>query len=545
MIIIAPSRSTARQRFAGLSTVLRLNARRERLPLLIWVVAISGTVLSSLSAIAALYPSEVDRARLAVSISANPSFLALTGPISVTSIGGVTAWRVGVLGSVMVALMALLTVVRRTRADEESGRAELLASGVLGRDALLTGALLLAWAAAVVIGLISALGAISDGQPVAGSLAMGATLAGPGLVFASAAAVCAQIFESARTTTAAAGALLAGAFAVRAVGDLWAGGSWLTWLSPLGWTEKVHSYGANRWAVLLLSVALCLALTGVAVVLSRHRDLGLGYFPARLGPAHNPRLRSGLALAVRLHRASWIGWATGFLILGLLTGSLAGTADDLLSGNPQLQQLMEDLGGKGTLVDELLASMGWISALVAAAYAVSAGLRIRGEETAGRADAVLSASLSRIRWMGGHLLFSLGGSTLLLVIAGLAAGVVRGSDIGDLGTGLRVGLETMTVQIPAVLVIGGLTAALIGWVPRFAAGGWVILGASVLLGQLGTLLGLSQAVMDISPFSHVPALPAAEDGLDAVAGAAADRWGSHRPRRRRLPTPRRRVAPFR
>ena len=85
--------------------------------------------------------------------------------------------------------------------------------------------------------------------------------------------------------------------------------------------------------------------------------------------------------------------------------------------------------------------MGWISALVAAAYAGSSALRIRGEEVTGRADAVLSASLSRTRWLAAHLLFSLGGSASLLLIAGIAAGlVVRGSDIGHLGAGLRVGL---------------------------------------------------------------------------------------------------------
>ncbi len=443
-------------------------------------------MLSTLSTIAALYPAEADRARLAVSISANPSFLALTGPIMVTSIGGVTAWRVGVIAGLMVALMALLTVVRRTRADEESGRAELLSAGVLGHESLLVGALLVAWGASVAIGLICAFGAIADGQPLVGSLLLGAALAGPGLVFAAVGAVCAQIFENARTATAAAGALLAASLAVRAVGDLWSGGSWLSWLSPLGWSQKIEAYGADRWPVFLLFLVVTVGLGVVAVVLSRHRDLGLGLFPARLGPAQNSRLRSGLALAVRLHRASWTGWAVGFLLLGALTGSLATTAESLLSDNTKIQQLMADLGGPGTLVDELLAAMGGISGLVAAAYAVSAALRIRGEETAGRAESVLATSLSRTRWFGGHLLFSLVGSALLLVISGVATGLVHGSNIGDLGAGLGIGLETMTVQIPAVLLIGGITAALIGWAPRFAAAAWAVLGLSVLLGQLGS-----------------------------------------------------------
>ncbi len=507
--VVVPT-TAGQHRFTGLRTIVWLNIRRERLPLLIWITAISLTVLSSLSAIAALYPTPADRTQLATSISTNPSFLALTGPITSTSIGGVTAWRVGVLGGLAVALMAALTVVRRTRADEESGRAELLASGVLGRDSLLTGALLAGWGAASAVGLVSASGAIGSGQPIAGSLLLGAALAGPGLVFAAVGAVCAQLFENARTATATAGAVLAAAFALRAIGDLWVSGSWLSWLSPLGWPPKVAAYGANRWAVLLLFVLAAGATTAVAAALSRRRDLGLGLFPARPGPAHSATLRTGLALAIRLHRASWVGWAIGFLAMGSLSGSLATSADSLLTDNPQIRQLMQDLGGPGNLVDELLAAMGGITGLLAAAYAVTAALRIRGEETAGRAESVLSTGLSRDRWFAGHLLFSLLGSALLLVIAGVATGIVHGSNIGDLGAGLRIGLESMAVQIPAAMVFGGITAAVIGWVPRLAVAGWVVLGFSVLLGQLGALLKLPRAVMDLSPFTHIPALPAAQ-----------------------------------
>ena len=68
----------------------------------------------------------------------------------------------------------------------------------------------------------------------------------------------------------------------------------------------------------------------------------------------------------------------------------------------------------------------------------------------------------------------------------------------------------MTVQIPAVLVIGGVTAALIR------------LGTTVGRRPAGLILGLSgptrparhaasllpRAIMDLSPFTHIPALPA-------------------------------------
>ncbi len=505
-----------RQRWAGLAAVLWLDVRRERLALAIWTAALAGTVVSSVAAIAGLYPTAADRVHLAGSISANPSFLALTGPITATSVGGVTAWRVGVLGGAAVALMSALTVVRRTRADEEAGRGELLASGVLGRDTALTAALTLAWGAALLIGTVSALGAIGNGLSVGGSLALGAALAGPGLVFGAVAAVSAQVFENARTASAAAGAVLAVAFALRAVGDLAAGVGWLSWLSPLGWCEKIQPFGATRWTVLWLFPAAAAALTAVAGALSRRRDLGRGLFQTRPGPAHNARLVSALSLALRLHRAGWTGWATGFLVLGALTGSLAASAGGLLNDNPRIQQLMVDLGGSGTVADELFAAMGGISALAAGAFAVSAALRVRTEESAGRADTVLATGVSRDRWLGGHLMVGLLGPALLLVIAGIAAGVVYGLNIGDPGHGLGLGLASMAVQIPAVLVIGGVTCAVIGWAPRYASLSWAVLGVSILLGQLGPLLQLPRAVMDLSPFTHVPALPVAPMHWPAV-----------------------------
>ncbi|MET3805431.1 ABC-2 type transport system permease protein [Nakamurella sp. UYEF19] len=514
------STTVARQRYAGLWTVLRLGLRQERLPLIIWTFAVAATVLSTVSAIKGLYPTAADRAQLVDSITANPAFLALTGPLTTPSLGGVTAWRVEVLGGLAVALMSVFTVVRRTRADEESGRAELLASGVLGRRSTLTAALLLAWTCAVVIGGIGALGAIGSGLPTAGALALGACLAGPGLVFGAVAAVGAQIFENARTATASALVALATAFAVRAAADLWSGAGWLRWLSPLGWVAEVGAFGAQRWAVLLLFVASALVLSAIAIALSGRRDLGHGLFAAGLGPAGNTSLRSGWSLALRLHRTSWIGWATGFLVLGLLTGSLATGAAALIGDNERIRQLVEDLGGTGAVSDELLSALAGIAGLVAGGYVVSATLRLRVEEEAGRAETVLCTGLSRTRWWSGHLLCSLGGSAGLLVICGLATSAVRWN-VGPAGAGLAA----MAVQIPAVLVIGGVTSAVIAVAPKFSSASWGLLGLAALLGPLGELLGLPATIRDLSPYTLVPALPAAPmtwaPVVALIVGAAA------------------------
>ena len=144
-------------------------------------------------------PEPAERAALALSISANPAFLAITGPISDTSIGAISAWRVGAVGTSLVGLMAIFTVIRRTRADEETGRTELLSSAVVGRAAPLAAAVTVAIGASLAIGVLIAAAGIGSGQDAAGSIAFGAAMAGCGLVFAGVAAIAAQLAESSRT----------------------------------------------------------------------------------------------------------------------------------------------------------------------------------------------------------------------------------------------------------------------------------------------------------------------------------------------------------
>jgi polyether ionophore transport system permease protein len=78
---------------------------------------------------------------------------------------------------------------------------------------------------------------------------------------------------------------------------------------------------------------------------------------------------------------------------------------------------------------------------------------------------------------------------------------------------------------PAIWVLVGVAVALFGLAPRAVTAAWGTLGACYLLAFLGPLLGLPDWVMDLSPFTHVPLLPAASFdagpllALTAVAAA--------------------------
>jgi ABC-2 type transport system permease protein len=505
----AAGRAT-RDRLTGTGTLIKLNLRRERIPLLAWVLGIGAVAASTFSTIAALYPDAAERTALALSISGNPAFLAITGPISDTSIGAISAWRIGAVGTSMVALMSIFTVIRRTRADEETGRTELLSAAVVGRAAPLAAAVTVAIGASLAIGVLIAVAGIGSGESAAGSLAFGAAMAGCGLVFAGVAAVAAQLAESSRTAIGIACSVLAGTYALRAIGDVQSSLSALTWLSPQGWANHVQPYGGNNFAVLGLFVLATVAGLLIAGALLDRRDLGLALFPARLGPATNPGLHTPEALAIRLQRGAFVGWVVGMAALGAVTGGVASTSSDLLTGNPQLADLMAKIGGAGAITDMLLSTMGVLAGLIVGGFAISSALRMSAEETADRLGPVLATAVSRQRWMAGHLLFVVLGPAILLAVAGIVGGLLNGALIGDMGGGFGAAVAAMLVQVPATLVLGGLAVALFGWLPRFTALAWAALVVALLLGQLGQLLQLPQWLMDLSPYTHIPQVPTAE-----------------------------------
>jgi len=269
--------------FSGTLGMLRLYLRRDRVVLPLWVLLLSVPLASVyVGSVLKVYPSEAARALFAAAIMASPAQRALYGQVYNDSMGAVGIWKAGMF-HLIIGIAVILTVIRHTRADEETGRTELLDSTAVGRYASLSAALILSFGASIATGAIGAAGLLTTDIPRGGSLAFGAALAGSGLVFTAVAAVAAQLSPSARFARGAAFAALAAAFTLRAIGD--AGDGRLSWLSPLGWSLQVRPYAGDHWWVLLLHLATTAALTLVAYRLLAGRDVGAGLVAERAGPA--------------------------------------------------------------------------------------------------------------------------------------------------------------------------------------------------------------------------------------------------------------------
>jgi ABC-2 type transport system permease protein len=136
-------------------------------------------------------------------------------------------------------------------------------------------------------------------------------------------------------------------------------------------------------------------------------------------------------------------------------------------------------------------------------------MRLRAEETALRAEPLLATPVGRVRWAASHVSLALAGTAVLLVTAGLAAGLAHAGHTGDARQVGRV-LGGALVQLPATWLVTGIVVAVFGLAPRLVMAAWAALAGFVLVGELGSLLRLDQRVMDVSPFAHVPRVPAAE-----------------------------------
>ena len=494
---------------AGTWTLARLVMRRDRILLPIWLLVLAAVAASSAAATVGIYPTAAERRVAAEAVNSAPALVALYGRIyDPSNLGGIAMLKMTAFGAVLVAVLMLLTVVRHTRGDEEEGRTELLRAGVVGRRAPLVAALILTFGASLLLGLLTALALVAAGLDARGASAFGLSWACAGVAFAAVGAVAAQLTASARAARGVAVAVLAGSFVLRAVGDMSspAGPWWLSWLSPIGWSQQIRPFGGNRWWVALVPVAFTALAVAVAVALLDRRDLGAGLVQPRPGPSRAGRgLGTPLGLAWRLQRPSFLAWLSGFVVLALVLGNMASDLGGLLDGGAR--DLITRMGGVQGLTDAFLSTELGAGGVVAAAYGVQAVLRLRGEESALRAEPVLATGVTRRAWFSSHVLVALATSAGLMLAMGLFVGLAHGVRTGDVPGTVVTMVAAGLARVPAVWVVTGLAAAIYGLLPRATVAAWVALVAFLVIGELGPLMRLPGWALDISPFAHVPSLP--------------------------------------
>jgi ABC-2 type transport system permease protein len=501
--------------FTGTGHLLRLALRRDRVLVPAWVVGISGMAYFSAAATIGLYPDLPDRVAAAGAVNGSAALVALYGRIyDPTSLGELSLFKMTAFGAAMVGIIMIVLAVRHTRAEEESGRLELVGAGVVGRAAPLAAGLLVVGIASTGIAVLTAVGLAAAGLPLPGSIAFGAAWGTTGMLFGVLGGIAAQLTTTGRAATSLGLLAMATAYVLRAVGDLAEEGpSWLSWLSPIGWSQQVRAFSGTRWGILVLPVAATVLALPIAFWLRSRRDLGAGLIADRPGPAEG-RLASAWGLAWRLQRPALLGWVAAATLMGLVLGSVADSVSGFLD-SPKMAQFLEQLGGVQGLTDMFLAAEVGIIGSLMAAYGIAATRWLHTEEEGQRAEMVLATGTSRRAWAFSHTLVALAGVAGLLLVAGLAIGTGHALAISDPSQVPRI-LAAAATRIPAAWVVVGLAVAIWGLWPRLGWLAWLLFVAFLVMGEFGALWELPRWVMDLSPFAHSPIVPGPDPDLGGL-----------------------------
>jgi len=493
--------------FTGVPSLLRLALRLERVRLSVWIAVLTLMMVYAPNAVKLAYPGEPQRLAR-VNLLKTPAGMMLGGPMfgrNETDLGVMMANELMLTLIVAASILSILTVIRHTRAEEESGAAELVLSSVVGRYARTSAALILVGGVNAVLAVTMTLAMSATGFSIVDTAAMCLGITGVAMVFGAVAAVTAQLWRQGRTATGAAMATLALAALIRGIGDVInTSGSVLSWFSPIAWAQQMRAFVDLRWWPFALLVALAIALMVLAAWLESSRQYDDGNIPSS-GERPNARpITSVFGLHLTLQRGQTIGWTVGLFLAGLTFGSMTKSLLDAAKGNPLLARLLTAQGNDGvyTTLTQFLAA-------AATAYVVGAVLRVYSDEESGLGEAVLAGAVSRWRWLFTAVASALAGSTVLMCYAGLGNGLGAGITLGEPQTIARLTLAGLA-YLPAMAVIAGVAAFAVAL--RHSWIGWLAVTFVVVSLYLGALLRLPRWLIDLSPVgrttapSHYPAV---------------------------------------
>lgn len=464
------------------------------------------------------YSTLAERLAFANSFAHNKAVVLFYGKAyDLLTVGGYSAWRTGGILAILAAIFGLLAGVRALRAEEDSGRAEIVLAGPVSRGAVYLGAIAGIAAEAALLWVAVLAGSAIGGLAAGGSAYLALAIVSMVPVFVGVGALASQVAPTRRMALELGGAVVVLAFLLRVIADTSGSLGWLRWVTPLGWAEELRPFTGAQPLVLLLPIAASTLALLAAWRLAAGRDIGAGLLPARDTAA--PRLwllSSPTSQALRGELGSMTVWLTGVgafaLIVGVISKSISSAGI-----SPQLQREFAKLG-EGSIVTPrgYLAFSFVFFVLVISLFSCSQVAAARHEESEQLLETLMALPVGRRRWLTGRLALAVAGAIALSLVAGVLAWAGAASQ--GVAPALPRMLEAGGNCLPTALLFLGFAALAYAVAPRASAGISCGLVTVAFLWQLiGSLLGAPKWLVEITPFAHVASVPA----QSFRAGAAA------------------------
>lgn len=488
---------------AGTAPLLRTSIKHDGPGFAPWILIVTFLSGSAVLLYPLIFPTQEDRAGLAAAVGGNPAIGLIFGPaFDLSTDDGFNAWRSLALGGFVAALGAIFAVTRATRGQEDSGQAELLASGVMGRASRLFAGVGLALIGSLLLGAIAGVVTGLCGGDWESSLLLASTFTATGWMFAAVAAVTAQIGSDARTANSLAVGTLGVLFLLRGFAYAVEAPEWTIWINPLGWMTETHPATGNHWWPLWYALAFTLVVFVIAFVLQARRDFGQGAIAPRPGPARG-KDRSTWRLVLRLNRGPIITWTIAFVALGGVFGYFATSITDILGSDSAVTQILA--AGATTpeaLVSAFLVTILSLVGIIAAIPGVQIMLKMRTEEMEDRVEPIMATKVVRPRYYASNVILAVASPAIFLLVAGTLVATLAST--ADIGVEFGDAFLQAVVTIPAVWTVVAVSVAVVGARPQVGFAAWLGVLASFGLTLLGPTFKLWDWILAISPFWHVP-----------------------------------------
>ena len=496
----------------------------------LWGLIFGLAIASSEISYVRIYTNAVQRNALAATYGSNKAMSALFGPApQLQTVGGFTAYKISMTLMLLGAVWGLLTSTRLLRGEEDTGRWDLLLTGETTRRRAAAQAIVGLGVGALTLWFITATIAALSGQDPTVRISGGSSLyfalamVATAVMFVVVGAVTSQLAATRRQAASFGAAFLGLSYALRLVADAGVGFHGLIWASPLGWVEELQPLTMPQPLAFLPIIGFSTLLAIGAVALAGRRDVGNSIVPDQVhAQTHLRLLFSPTGLAIRMERASVIGWWVSISLSALLFGLIAKSAGATLSGSTE--EVFSKLGATGTGARAVLGACFLILAVLVGFLAAGQITAARAEETNGRLDHILSGPVSRSSWLGGRLLVAF----VVVLVSGVAAALATW-----LGAATEHGAVSLTTLlgaginlVPPAIVTLGFGVLVFGIRPRLTSiAVYGLLGWSLLIVIVGGIGAINHSVLDTSIFHQMASAPAVApnweaNGVMSVVGLA-------------------------
>jgi ABC-2 type transport system permease protein len=455
------------------------------------------------------YPTLPDRLAFAHSFANNDALRLFYGyPYDPLTVSGYSAWRVGGTLAILAAIFGLLAAVRSLRAEEDTGRMELVLAEPVGRRMTYLAAMIGIAAGTLILWLAEFVGFLVGSLPADGSayLALATTSVVP--VYVGVGAVVSQLAPTRRLALELGGAIVALSVLLRVIADTATGARWLSWATPLGWSEELRPFTGAHPLVLVLPASASVLLLVLAARIAAGRDIGIGVLPVH--DTAEPRLlllSSPTAQALRGERGGLIVWTSSVAVFAFILGVVSHSISSAGISKSVQRELARLGSGSIATPTGYLAFVFIFFILAVSLFACAQIGAAHHEEAEEQLETLLALPVSRRGWLGGRLLLASCAAAAISLLAGVFSWV--GAASAGVSISLPKMLEAGANCLPVALLFLGIAALVFAVLPRASAAiGYGLVTVTFLWQLVGSLLGAPKWLVDLTPFAHVGFVPA-------------------------------------